>query len=302
MIDDLLALVEHDRTLARDPDVTARRWPGDVYRSETRHSVRLLGALGEVAEKKQRARVTALLLDCLQDDDEQMQWDAGHALRWMMPATTSETIDRLLTRLRHPGHFARRVTAETLGASGPAADGRVIDALTACLGDDDCHVRRAAAEALGWMGPAATRPEAIDAHIALLGDDYTHVRRAAAEALGWMGRAAARSEVINALLAHLEDGNAVVRAVANEVRKLGQMGPGAELNIAAVADREARDFHEEQLSVILTLGRLGQAAGPEPCACIIKTLHTRLNAGEWETRNVAARALGWMGPAAADRR
>lgn len=158
---------------------------------------------------------------------------------------------------------------------GPAARGAIPELLALPDNLD-------AAQALGAIGPSA-----IPALAVALSNDDKNVRNLAARALWWMDRKA--EGAVPALIKALNDPEPDVRS--NVYRTLGNIGPAARSSAPGLLENlnkygEDTD-HPQCKEIVEAAGLIGPSA--------IAVLERGLSCSVWE----AARALGKMGPAAA---
>jgi len=264
------------------------------------------------------------LLKALDDDDKQIWSYAIQAIAVIGP-DAQEAIPTLIERMdsRKGGRGRQRDarqgimrTAYALSRIGAPA----IQPLTEALGQTDLTLRLGATRALGGIGPAAH--DAIPALIKNLGDSQDPLRDESAQALALMG-----PEAGSALVAALKDSDARRRAGA--ANALALMDPPFQ---AGAKDVEQAATNEKDGAVRIALFGALPKVGVAPDRCVALMLpavtdenealrHAALNAllgvpavrqaavpklaallkdNNPAIRERAARALGRMGPSAAD--
>lgn len=203
-----------------------------------------------------------VLLPALKDENELVRQSAVR----MLVRLGDIAVAPLGAALQQGGEAREKVAAaNALGQMGAKAR-PAIPALTSALKDADSGVRREAADTLQTVSPA---PEAVAPLRELLSDKDEEVRLAAAAALARNGVADAVPALVSALQQDSKEGEDFLKGAADSAGRVSTPRPTA-------AERAATQ------SFSATLGVLARAVERKSA----------------EKRVKAARALGYLGPAA----
>lgn len=207
-----------------------------------------------------------------------------------MGSAAAAAVDSLLVALNDQDAEVRAHAAAALGNIGKDA-ARALPELLGRLRDEASQVRYHAADAVSDISVALGQPapEVVLAVASLLGDEQGYVRRTAAMALGRMGSLAASG--VPELLQALEDPLDTVRTQA--VVALPLIGGGRPDIVAALGKALADANWLVRSAAADALAGLGSGAN-----LAVPELISALD--DWELAANAGRALGAIGPPAAD--
>jgi hypothetical protein len=127
----------------RDSDVRVRRVTAEVMSK---------------FESELEAGGRAELYRALDDEDEEVRFQAARSLVWLEPGPVEPAVVVLLELVGGPGDaasFGRPAVADVLMRAGPKAERRTISVLIPLVSDGDLMTRRSAAECLERIGPPA---------------------------------------------------------------------------------------------------------------------------------------------------
>ncbi|HSO26383.1 MAG TPA: HEAT repeat domain-containing protein [Methanobacteriaceae archaeon] len=217
------------------------------------------------------------LVDALEHEDFIVRKEATRALKYVGDRRAE---DALIKSLEYEDWHSKFSVLSTVRANAAEALGKMesrkaVDALIFCLKDPDIEVRWKAAEALGRIGD----DEALEPLIDALNDSDGDVRKHSAKALGELDNI----EAIDALIPALEDIDWPVRK--NAATALGKIGDERALKplLKSLKDDDI-DVRRHSIAALVKMKNHA-----------VKPLLEKLYDPDWQTRAIAAEALGRIG-------
>lgn len=273
-------------------------------------------ALGNICDP----RAVPVLIAAIEDNDAEVRWEAIYALELLGPQAT-EALPALVRLIKNGDEYAW-AAATAIGAID--SQGSAAPVLIEALSSEDVSLRRSSAIGLGRIRSKAAaakaalkqnlqdedlgaRVDAAEAYWLVGGesenavdalrsvlrssnswiDDYS-----AADALAAIGPAAqaAVPDLIKCLRS--ENGSAVTSAA----EALGKIGPGAASAVPALTEQlKKRDDLHVRIAISAALWHIAQSQDTLPLL-----RDTLQNSNDDQALEAAAKAIGDMGPAAAD--